>query len=108
HLGGQLGGGADEDPVVVADPVGELLGVEPGLDVHVELLAQEVNAGVGDLLGDEDARPAGHRAVVRAMPASRKTCWAAPTPLPGSTSAPSSRRTISRPARPTRMSNAPK
>jgi hypothetical protein len=54
EVGGQPGRRADQDPVVVADALGELLvgPVEP--EVDVELLAQQVDAGVGDLLLDED------------------------------------------------------
>jgi hypothetical protein len=54
QLSGQLGRGADEDPVVAADALGELLVGPVDADVDREALAQHVHAGVGDLLLDED------------------------------------------------------
>ena len=60
-----------------------------------------LDAGVGDLLRDEDAvaaRSARGAHAAAGTPASRKTRWAAPTPAPCSTSWPSWASTISRPA----------
>jgi hypothetical protein len=53
QLGGHLRGRADHDAVVGADALGQLLlaPVEP--EVDVEVLAQQVHAGVADLLLDE-------------------------------------------------------
>ena len=78
-------------------------------EVDVEALAQEVHAGVGELLLDEDLvlrRELVHAAA--GTPASTNTRWAAPTPTPCSTSWPSCASTISRPDSDVRMSNAPK
>ena len=50
----QLGRRADEDPVVAADPLRELLVRPVDADVDGEALAQHVHAGVGDLLLDQD------------------------------------------------------
>ena len=59
QLGGDLRRRADQQAVVVADALGELLGGPARLDVDVEVLAQRVDAGVGELLGDEDLHGAG-------------------------------------------------
>ena len=50
----ELGRRADQDPVVVADPLVELLCAPAGADVDVEVLAQQVDAGLADLLGDQN------------------------------------------------------
>ena len=52
--GGHLGRRADQDRVEIADPLGERLGVPVEPDLDVELGPQQVDAGVGDLLLDED------------------------------------------------------
>ena len=54
QLGGELGGRADHDAVVLCDALGELLGAPVHPDVHVEVLAQQRHPGVADLLLDED------------------------------------------------------
>jgi hypothetical protein len=54
QLGGQLRRRADQDPVVAADALRELLVAPVDADVDREALAQHVDAGVGDLLLDED------------------------------------------------------
>ena len=112
QVGGQLGRRADQDPVVVADALGELLVVPVDADVDVEALAQQVDAGVGDLLLDEDAvaaRSSTGAHAAAATPASRNTRCAAPTPAPCSTSWPSCGERPSRGRRATvRMSKAPK
>jgi hypothetical protein len=48
QVGRQLRRGADEDPVVLADAV-EVVAL-----VHVEVVAQQADAGRADLLSDED------------------------------------------------------
>src|SRR4051812_8911840 len=50
----ELGGRADQDPVELADPLLELVPVPLQPELDVELLTQELDAGVGDLLGDEN------------------------------------------------------
>jgi hypothetical protein len=111
QLRGDLGRRAHDDRVEVADPVAQLVvrHVEPHLDV--EVLAQERDAGVGDLLLDQDLRlavGAGHYATGSgASPASAKTRWAPAAPEPGSASWPRSRSAISSAVRATTMSNAP-
>ncbi len=80
QVGGELRRRADDDRVVVGDALGE---VAATVDVHVEPLAQEADAGVGDRLADEDARAAQTRACSKASSA-------AAAAAPRSTSAPSS------------------
>ncbi len=108
----QLRGRADEDRVVVADALGELLVGPVDAEVDVEALAQEVDARVGELLLDEDLvlrrEDADRHAAATGTPASRKTRCAAPTPEPCSTSWPSWSSTISSPESDVRMSKAPK
>ena len=53
QVGGQLRRRADDDRVVVADGLGE---VGVAVDVDVEVLAQQLDARLGDRLADEDAR----------------------------------------------------
>ncbi len=53
QLGGHLRGGADQDAVVVADPLGELLVGPVDAEIDIEVLAQQRHAGVADLLLDE-------------------------------------------------------
>ena len=91
QLGGQLRRRADQDRVVVADALGELLVGPVDAEVDVEALAQEVDAGVGDLLLDEDLVLLAERRSRggSGTPASRNTRCAAPTPAPCSTSWPS-------------------
>jgi hypothetical protein len=109
QLRGQLRGRPDQDRVVVADALGQLLVAPVDPEVDVEALAQEVHAGVGELLLDEDLvllLELAHAAA--GTPASTNTRWAAPTPAPCSTSWPSWSSAISRPDSEVRMSNAPK
>ena len=54
QVGGELRRRADDDRVVLADPLGE---IAVRVDVDVEPLAQELDSGVGDLLADEDPGP---------------------------------------------------
>ena len=56
QLGGQLRRRADDDRVVAADDLGE---IAVGVDVDVEVLAQEIDAGGSDRLADEDAHASG-------------------------------------------------
>ena len=56
QLGGQLGCRADQDAVVLADPLRELLVAPIDAEVDVEVLAQQLDAGVADLLLDEYAQ----------------------------------------------------
>ena len=63
QLGGQLRRGADDDRVVAAD---DLLERALGVDVDVEARAEELDAGLGDLLADEDSH-----AVLNASSAAR-------------------------------------
>ena len=112
EVGGELRRRADEDRVVAPDARRELLVAPVRRDVDLEALAQERDARVGDLLGDEDlvlrlehGQPVGAAA---GTPASPNTRWAAPTPAPCSTSWPSWESAISRPESEVRMSKAPK
>ena len=59
EVGGELGRGADDDRVVVADPLGQ---IAVYVDVDGIALAQELDARVGDLL---QTRTASHAALVR-------------------------------------------
>ena len=92
HLGGQLGCGADDDAVVVADLVAQ---VAVRVDIDVEPLAQELDPGVGDRLPDEDSHTG-----VRSNASSARV-----TAVPRSTSAPSSTSASSTAARAVVMSN---
>ena len=109
QAGVELGGRPDEDGVELANPLLELavVPVDPELDVEAGV-AQELDAGVPDLLLDEYARRLGHAGAATGTPASRKTACAAPTPVPSSTSCPASRSAISKAANVVRMSKAPK
>ena len=89
QLRGHLRPGADHDCVVVADPLRE---VGVAVDVHVEALAQELDARRRDLLADEDARTAHTRA------GAAYASSAAVTPTPRSISAPASASASSTPA----------
>ena len=60
QLGGHLRRRADHDRVELADPALELAVGPVGADLDVEALAQEVDAGVGDLLLDEDLGAVAH------------------------------------------------
>src|SRR6185503_8119782 len=53
QVAGERGGGTDQDPVELGDPILEL--------VAVETVAQQLDAGIGDLLLDEDLRLVVHR-----------------------------------------------
>ena len=55
HLGRHLRLGADDERVVLSDPLGETVGGELGTQVDLEFLAKEFDAAFGELLGDEDA-----------------------------------------------------
>ena len=87
QVGGQLGRRADDDRVVVADRLREI-GV--AVDVDVEVLAEELDARLGDRLADEDPRPL--RALARIRPARRRVRLerARSPPSPRSMSAPAS------------------
>ena len=61
RLGVELRRGADQDPVVVADAVQQLLAGPVGAEVDVEALPEHVDAGRGDLLGDEHLVGLGQR-----------------------------------------------
>ena len=87
QVGRQLGRGADDDRVVVADPLGEIAVL---VDVDVVALAQELDARVGDLLPDEDSRA--HTVLCS------NTSRARPTATPRSISAPISASASSTPA----------
>src|SRR5690606_33822995 len=54
QLRGQLGGRADQDGVELADPLAQLLVGHLEAELDVEALAQQLDAGVGDLLLDQD------------------------------------------------------
>jgi hypothetical protein len=57
QLGGDLGGGADGQSVIVADDLGELVLVETRLDVDLDpALLEDGDGGGGKLVGDENAR----------------------------------------------------
>ena len=87
QVGGQLRRRADDDRVVVADLLRQ---VAVRVDVDLVALAQELDAGVGDLLPDEDLRA---HTVVRS-----NTSSARPTATPRSMSAPISASASSIPA----------
>ena len=53
QLGGELRRGADQDAVVLADPLRQLLVAPVEAEVDVEVLAQQLHAGVADLLLDQ-------------------------------------------------------
>ena len=53
-LVGDLRGAADDERVVGADRGREVARGESGANVHLEVLAQELQALLGELLGDED------------------------------------------------------
>ena len=88
-IGGQLRRGADDDRVVVPDP---LLERQVTVDVDLELLAQELDSGLGDRLANEDPEALGHTLVCS------KASSAAVMAAPRSMSAPSSASTSSTPA----------
>ena len=88
-LGGQLRRGADDDRVVVPDP---LLERQVAVDVDVELLPQELDSGLGDRLPNEDPEALGHTRVCS------NASSAAVIAAPRSMSAPSSASTSSTPA----------
>ena len=54
QLGGHLGRRADQDRVVGADRLGQLLVRHLEPEVDIEVLPQQIDAGVGDLLLDQD------------------------------------------------------
>ena len=53
ELGVELGRRADQDPVVVADALGQLFPRPPHAQIDVEALAQQLDSRVADLLGHE-------------------------------------------------------
>ena len=56
QLGGDLGRGADREPVVVADDLGQFLLVEAGLHVDLDAaLLEDGDGGGGEFVGDENA-----------------------------------------------------
>ena len=69
---------ADQDAVVAADALQQVVAAPVGAEVDVEALAQHVHAGLGDLLRDEDAERLGegHAAAgdagVRRTPSARR------------------------------------
>ena len=87
HVGGDLGGAAHHQGVVVADAVHQLVAREADAAVDREALRQVGDAGVRDRLADQDAQVgSGERAQAhRAGSASAATRWAAAIPAPGST-----------------------
>ncbi len=95
--------------MIATDPLRQLLRRPPHPHIDLEPLTQQIDARIGDLLGDEDPVLLAEQAHAAARtPASRNTRWAAPTPAPWSTSWPSWLSAISRPESEVRMSNAPK
>ena len=57
QFGGDLGGRADRQAVVVADDLGQLVLVEAGLDVDLDAaLLEDGDGGGRELVGDENAR----------------------------------------------------
>ena len=95
--GDDLGGDArrrpDDEGLVVADGAGEVARGEVGTEVDVEVGAEQVEAVLGEFLGDEDP----HRQL-------RNAVSAAATAAPGFTGTPMSASVISSAARPRRMS----
>jgi hypothetical protein len=92
-----LRGRADDQRVVGGDPVRKVAVGPIGPDVDVEVLAQQVEPGVGDLLLHQDpghgllptdlsSSALRHTGVPTGTPASANTRCAAPTPVPSSTS----------------------
>ena len=79
HCGRYLRGAADDERVVGRDLGREVPGGELGAHVHLEVLPQQIEARVGELLGDQD--PHGQRA-------SRKTDSAAADAAPRFTGMP--------------------
>ncbi len=108
--------GVDCDNGQLAERIGEFEGIvirsatklTPDLIERADRMRVIGRAGVGDLLLDEYARAVAHAGAAAGTPASRNTACAAPTPDPSSTSWPSSRSVISKPATVVRMSKAPK
>ena len=60
QLGGQLCGGANQDAVVGADPLDQLLVGPVEAEIDVEVLTQQIDAGVADLLLHQDLQPLAH------------------------------------------------
>src|SRR3546814_8800406 len=55
HLGGDLGGRADGEAVIVADDGDQLVGLEAGLDVDLDAAAlEDVDGGGAQLVGNEN------------------------------------------------------
>ena len=105
QAGVEPGGRANQQPVELADAPLELAAVPAVAQLDLEPgVAQELHARVADLLGDQNL----HAGAATGTPASRKTRCAAATPVPSSTSWPSSRRVISSAETVTTMSKAPK
>ena len=116
HVRGQLGGRADHDRVVVADRRRQLLLAPCRCSTSTSKCSpQQLDAGIGDLLLDEDpvavlVRPSvrsadGLRRAARRR--ARRPAARAATPAPKVTSAPSSSSAISSAAIVVRMSKAP-
>ena len=76
----ELGGAADDDAVVAAD---DLLELGVAVLVDVEALAQELDAGGGDRLADQDARPVGQVTRAGSANASSARLTAAPRSIVG-------------------------
>ena len=98
HVGGHLGGAADDQRVVGRDLGGEVARGEFGSDVDLEVLRQQLEALLGQGLGDEHP----HR--VSAAP--WNTCSAARTAAPSFTGNPSRSSVISSAASPRMMSSS--
>ena len=83
QLGGDLGGRADGEAVVVADDPGELVLVEAGLDVDVDAaLLEDRDGGGGELVGDENAGAWGKSCEWAADAPRRMECGTAPPRMP--------------------------
>src|SRR5260221_1187471 len=76
-----LGGGANQDRVVLADRLAQLVLRHLEAEVDIEALAQQLDAGVGDLLLDEDLHlvTSGAFSMVQSMQAVGASTSAGPT-----------------------------
>ena len=76
-LRGDLGGAADDEAVVLAYLLQQLVRAQVEEYVYFEFSLKKRDAGVGELFGDQDPQAV--------TPLLEKTRWAAPTPRPSST-----------------------